>query len=313
MSRQDVLNKAQSQNGTVESPANSNKTPYGLWYEPSLNGQKWCAMFVSWVFHHAGHPLGTIQTKNGIHHCQSAHNYYKEKGLLTANPQPGDIVIYDWEGNGYADHIGIFIKWANAEKTAIEAWEGNTSTSNNSDGGQVMKRIRSRNLIKSFINPGVYPELEVTPVATSLSKGARGSKVVQIQKCLFDLGYTVEIDGWFGDQTTTLVKEFQTKNFMTATGVVDSVTIGALIEDARQIAIAKSKFVSGSYLRRGNVGFMVTELQRALNTKDTKLKLPITGNFDLDTLQAVKAFQTKNGLQVDGIVGPKTFGKLGIV
>ena len=81
MSRQDLLNKAQSQVGTSEYPANSNKTPYGLWYAPSLNGQKWCAMFVSWVFHHAGHPLGNIQTKNGIHHCQSAHNYYREKGI----------------------------------------------------------------------------------------------------------------------------------------------------------------------------------------------------------------------------------------
>ncbi len=312
MSRQDVLNQAQSQNGTVESPPGSNKTPYGLWYDRKLNGQKWCAMFVSWVFHHAGHPLGAIQTKNGIHHCQSAHNYYKEKGLLTANPEPGDLVIYDWEGTGYADHIGIFIKWTTADKTAIEAWEGNTSTSNNSDGGQVMKRIRSRNFIKSFINPGVYPTAVVTPVSTSLVKGARGSKVTQIQKCLYDIGYAVEIDGWFGNQTETMLKDYQAKNAMSVTGVADGVTIGALMEDAHELAVAKSKFVSGSYLRRGNVGFMVTELQRALNAKDTKLKLSITGNFDLITLQAVKAFQTKNLLDSDGIVGPKTFGKLGI-
>ena len=93
---------------------------------------------------------------------------------------------------------------------------------------------------------------------------------------------------------------------------VDVVTIGALQEDANQSLLAKSKFVSGSYLRRGNGGFMVTELQRALNIKDNKLKLPITGSFDIATLQAVKAFQTKNSLEADGIVGPKTFGKLGI-
>lgn len=310
MSRQDVLNKAQSQDGTVESPPNSNKTAYGLWYQPNLNGQKWCAMFVSWVFHHAGHPLGHIQTKNGIHHCQSAHNYYKEKGKITSNPQPGDIVIYDWEGNGYADHIGIFIKWTNAAQTAIEAWEGNTSTSNNSDGGGVMKRIRSRNLIKSFINPGVYTDTHVTPVPVSLNKGARGSKVTQIQKYLYEIGYTIEIDGWFGNETETLLKDYQTKNAMNPTGISDAVTTGALQEDANAIGVAKSKFISGSYLCRGNVGFMVTELQRALNTEDTRLKLPITGNFDLVTLKAVKIFQSKNGLVADGIVGPKTFGKL---
>lgn len=311
MSRQDVLNKALSQDGITEWPANSNKSPYGLWYSPSLDGQKWCAMFVSWVFHHAGHPLGAIQTKNGIHHCQSAHNYYKEKGKLTTTPQPGDIVIYDWEGNGHADHIGIFIKWTTTDKTSIEAWEGNTSTSNDTDGGRVMKRVRSRNLIKSFINPGVYSDVAVTPVSSSFSKGARGSQVTQIQKYLYEIGYAIEIDGWFGNQTESLLKEYQTKNAMVATGIADVVTVGALQEDANQIALAKSKFVSGSYLRRGNVGFMVTELQRALNSKDVSLKLAVTGNFDLLTLQAVKAFQTKNRLEADGIVGPKTFGKLG--
>lgn len=312
MARQDVLNKAQSQNDTAESPPNSNKSPYGLWYEPSLNGQKWCAMFVSWVFHHAGHPLGHIQTRNGIHHCQSAHNYYKEKGKLTTNPQPGDIVIYDWEGNGHADHIGIFIRWTTTDKTAIEAWEGNTSTFNDSDGGRVMKRVRSRNLIKSFINPGVYTDTAVTPVVTVLSKGDRGSTVTQIQKYLYDIGYAIEIDGWFGNQTETMLKDYQTKNAMTATGKADTMTSGALQEDANQIALAKSRFVSGSYLRRGNVGFMVTEVQRVLNTKDPLLKLPVTGSFDIATLQAVKAFQAINNLESDGIVGPKTFGKLGI-
>ncbi|UPT71580.1 MAG: peptidoglycan-binding protein [Flavobacterium sp. JAD_PAG50586_2] len=312
MSRQSVLSKAQSQDGTAESPPNSNKSPYGLWYEPSLNGHKWCAMFVSWVFHHAGHPLGHIQSKNGIHHCQSAHNYYKEKGRLTTNPEPGDIVIYDWEGTGHADHIGIFIRWTSDAKTHIEAWEGNTSTTNDSDGGRVMKRTRSRSLIKSFINPGVYTETAVTPVSAILSKGDRGSQVTQIQKHLYDLGYEIEIDGWFGNETETRLKEYQAKNAMNVTGKADAVTIGALQEDANEIAIAKSKFVSGSYLRRGNVGFMVTEVQRALNAKDSKLKLPVTGSFDMATLQAVKEFQAKNSLVADGIVGPKTFGKLGI-
>ena len=268
-------------------------------------------MFVSWVFHHAGHPLRNIQSKNGIHHCQSAHNYYKEKGTLTANSESGDIVIYDWEGTGHADHIGIFINWTNADRTAIEAWEGNTSTSNNSDGGSVLKRTRSLNLIKSFINPGVYDEPALIEAVPLIGKGSRGSKVVQIQKYLYELGYTVEIDGWFGDQTETIIKEYQTKNVMVHSHFVDVVTIGAL-QDANQSLLAKSKFVSGSYLRRGNGGFMVAELQRALYIKDNKLKLPITGSFDIATLQAVKAFQTKNSLEADGIVGPKTFGKLGI-
>lgn len=312
MSRQQLLAVAKAELGTTEAPPNSNKTKYGLWYAPSLNGQKWCAMFVSWVFDYAGHPLGNIQTPHGIHHCQSAYNYYHDKGQLTTNPQPGDIVIYDWEGNGHADHIGIFIQWANPEKTIIEAYEGNTSVGNNSDGGQVMLRRRAKNLIKAFINPGVYPDIAVTPPTNILVNGSRGAAVTQVQKYLYELGNEIEIDGWFGNQTETAIKAYQTKNNMLSSGQVDRVTLGALQEDAKEIAIAKSKFVSGSYLRKGAAGFMVTEVQRALNKKDVALKLPVTGVYDTVTYQAVKAFQAKKGLQVDGVVGPKTFGGLGV-
>jgi len=127
-----------------------------------------------------------------------------------------------------------------------------------------MKRTRSLNLIKSFINPGVYDEPAIIEAVPLIGKGSRGSKVVQIQKYLYELGYTVEIDCWFGDQTETIIKEYQTKNVMVHSHFVDVVTIGAL-QDANQSLLAKSKFVSGSYLRRGNLGFMVTELQRGLN------------------------------------------------
>lgn len=313
MSRQTVLDTAQSQLGTTESPPNSNLTPYGAWYSPSLNGQKWCAMFVSWVFDHAKHPLGFIQTKHGIHHCQSAYNYYKAHGRLTAHPEPGDIVLYDWEGNGLADHIGIFKQWTSGAQLAFEAYEGNTSKGNNSDGGKVMIRVRSRNLVKAFVNPGVFPEQTVTPVSSELHLGSRGSQVTQLQKNLYALGYSLVIDGWFGSQTESLLKDYQTKNSMAVTGRANDVTLGALTEDAHQIAVAKAQFVSGSYLRFGNQGFMVTEVQRALHQQVPGLQLTINGQFDTPTLEAVKAFQKQQQLVVDGIVGPRTFERLKIV
>ncbi|HEY5367484.1 MAG TPA: hypothetical protein VIJ75_00710 [Hanamia sp.] len=42
MSRQTIIESAASQNGTKESPANSNKAKYGVWY--GLNGVKCCAI-----------------------------------------------------------------------------------------------------------------------------------------------------------------------------------------------------------------------------------------------------------------------------
>ena len=50
MSRQSIIDTAAAENGTKESPANSNKTKYGQWY--GLDGEKWCAIFVSYVYDH---------------------------------------------------------------------------------------------------------------------------------------------------------------------------------------------------------------------------------------------------------------------
>jgi hypothetical protein len=52
-------------------------------------------------------------------------------------------VCYDWSRDGEYDHIGIFEKWTN--KPTFNAIEGNTSTSDNSNGGQVMRRSRNTN------------------------------------------------------------------------------------------------------------------------------------------------------------------------
>lgn len=56
-------------------------------------------------------------------------------------------------------------------------------------------------------------------------------------------------------------------------------------------------------------GEAVSILQRALNRHGAELT--VDGNFGRDTLEAVRAFQRKNGLGVDGVVGRKTWAKLG--
>jgi peptidoglycan L-alanyl-D-glutamate endopeptidase CwlK len=60
----------------------------------------------------------------------------------------------------------------------------------------------------------------------------------------------------------------------------------------------------------GCKGNEVAELQKALNKYGNKLH--IDGNFGSKTSDAVRVFQKRNGLTVDGIVGPKTKELLGI-
>lgn len=64
-------------------------------------------------------------------------------------------------------------------------------------------------------------------------------------------------------------------------------------------------------LRRGAKGTDVAGLQELLiNHGEVLPKYGVDGDFGAETLRAVKSFQEKHGLVVDGIVGPKTWKAL---
>lgn len=135
-----IVEIALAEIGTVEIPPNSNKTKYGKWF--GFDGVAWCAMFVSWCYFQAGKPLGKIGFTKGFAGCQTGYAYFKKMGWITDTPVAGDIVLYDWNGDGRYDHTGIFIEWlTNISFTAIE---GNTAVGNDSNGGKVMIRERQK-------------------------------------------------------------------------------------------------------------------------------------------------------------------------
>lgn len=134
-----IIEVARKELGVEELPPDSNRTKYGAWF--GLNGERWCGIFVSWVYAMAGYPLGRIGYLRGFAGCQTAVAHFRKTGEITRNPEPGDIVFFDWNADGRYDHTGIFVRRINAQ--FFEAIEGNTSLSNNSNGGQVMLRRRS--------------------------------------------------------------------------------------------------------------------------------------------------------------------------
>ena len=74
-------------------------------------------------------------------------------------------------------------------------------------------------------------------------------------------------------------------------------------------ASVESVSSSQETLRQGDSGQAVEALQSALN--DAGAELPETGYFGSMTDAAVQEFQAEHGLQVDGVVGPETYGALG--
>jgi hypothetical protein len=135
-----IVEIATKEIGTTESPKNSNKTKYGAWF--SLNGLPWCGMFVSWCYSTRGKPLPNIGYPKGFAGCQTAVAYFKKNKRIVKEPNPGDIVFFDWNGDGRYDHTGIFVMWLEKGKT-FHSVEGNTAIGNDSNGGQVMLRKRT--------------------------------------------------------------------------------------------------------------------------------------------------------------------------
>lgn len=151
MKAEKIITLAEAEIGYTESPVNSNKTKFGKWF--GFDGVAWCAMFVSWCYHHAGAALGNIGFVNGFAGCQTAVAHFRKTGEITESPAPGDIVFFDWNKDGRYDHTGIFVKDIDGEN--FETIEGNTSLKNQSNGGAVMRRTRKYGPGVIFVHPKV--------------------------------------------------------------------------------------------------------------------------------------------------------------
>lgn len=126
-----AMRLAKTQIGVHESPAGSNRQKYGEWY--GANGQFWCAMFVSWCFTHVGRPLHYAYVPYIVDDARAGRN--KLSLIHWSSAMPGDLVCFDWEGNGVADHIGIIVS-IDHRTGAMVTIEGNTSKQNDLSGSQ---------------------------------------------------------------------------------------------------------------------------------------------------------------------------------
>jgi murein L,D-transpeptidase YcbB/YkuD len=75
--------------------------------------------------------------------------------------------------------------------------------------------------------------------------------------------------------------------------------------DLKAAPVAESNSGTPPVLRRGSKGEWVKKMQKVLGATPD-------GDFGPGTERAVKAWQEKNGLKADGIVGPKTLAAMGI-
>lgn len=143
--RQKALARALTQLGTKESPPNSNHTTYTDWY--GMTGP-WCAMFASWAYEMSGDSPSFAKGKSYAYvpYMVNDARAYRNGLAATVDPIPGDLVCFDWEGDGVFDHVGLFEKWLSRDQGSFGSVEGNTASDNNGDqsnGGEVCRKTRN--------------------------------------------------------------------------------------------------------------------------------------------------------------------------
>lgn len=144
-----VLDIARSQLGYCRWDDPNPGTIYGRWYadlvgDPyyGMSGVPFCAMFVSWVFAQAGQDAPCLPGA----YCPWMVNDTRRHGAEVSfwEAQPGDIIFFDWDGDGVSDHTGIveanFGNW-------LQTIEGNV------DNGEVKRCARDAYTVICICRP----------------------------------------------------------------------------------------------------------------------------------------------------------------
>jgi peptidoglycan hydrolase-like protein with peptidoglycan-binding domain len=119
-----------------------------------------------------------------------------------------------------------------------------------------------------------------------LKKGLAGEPVRRLQAKL-----GVPTDGEFGPGTEKALKDWQTKNGLTADGIAGPDTFMTM------------QLYELVLLKPGTRGNAVKKLQE-------KLAVTADGQYGGGTEKAVRDYQSKNGLKADGVAGPETLAHM---
>ena len=146
--------------------------------------------------------------------------------------------------------------------------------------------------------PTPEPPPTPSPEPLLLKKGDTSDIVLDIQQRLMELNYMDydEPTDFYGPITTDAIKVFQRRNGLEVTGETDMTCYSLLMSGAARVYMASV----------GDEGTDIKEMQKRLYELDYLKAGALTGYFGEETEAAVREFQKKNHIEVDGMVGTET-------
>lgn len=187
----------------------------------------WCHATIS----AAAAVAGCLDIIPNTAYCPTGVNYFKARGQwhhrsAAYTIQVGDIIYYDWDGDGLSDHVGCVIA-VNGQVLTVR--EGNKS---NAMGDRGINRYDG--CIMGFGHPAWGDSSSSGGGTVSdgiLRRGSSGSAVKTMQTMLIKTGYSCGpsgADGIFGTDTYTAVILFQRAHNLTIDGEYGPNTKAAL-------------------------------------------------------------------------------------
>lgn len=304
----DVMDIFLSYLGTKENPPYSNNVIFNTaYYGHEVYGEcyAWCVTTVWYVFDKAGASELFYDGEKTAGCCQVL-DWGRRNGLEVSKYEGryGDLILFDWNNTGYwdADHIGMII--SRNEDGTYTTIEGNTSVDDDSNGGEVMKRIRNTSCIRAILRPryeGDVPYVsDIIPYDRFpiVQRGSTNEVWVKIAQAGVGLMFT-DADGGFGDKTNHWVRDFQKKHNLVVDGIVGPKTWKAIFYNADTWSEIPAVY-------RGRVGRSVVLCQALLEMPARYLD----GKCGNITVGYITDFQENHAIAADGGCGQLTYREL---
>ncbi|WP_322154392.1 peptidoglycan-binding protein [Paratractidigestivibacter sp.] len=227
---------AKNEDSKTANAGSKNFTKYGKWI--GVDGNYWCASFVSWCFYKA---YGKDKGKKllGIYSagCDTIRAKHKSMGIYHARagftPKRGDVIYFSGTRHAGANHIGIVYK---VDDGVVYTVEGNTSGGSGviDNGGGVAKKhyALGNTRILGYGRPA-YDEKEEGLTDMKAVKNGSTGKSVKILQAILKHCYdkNLSVDGKFGNNTEKQLKAVQTKLGLTSDGVCGDKTWAAISKE----------------------------------------------------------------------------------
>lgn len=247
-----------------------------------------------------------------------------------------EVAIIQHELNRIADNYPSIPKIANIDgvfsadtEAAVKAFQKIFDLSvdgvvGNSTWYKIKYIYNSVKGLGELLSEGVNLEELENPFDAVWKEGDYGAWVRLIQyyvralSCYYNLTPRIEMTGRFGPETTEAVKKLEAIYGFEEDGIVDVQNWGRMYQDYRQNVnkipedcFNISPLYPGYLLYKGmgdnNVRLIQTYLRRIAETDPAIPQVTVTGIFDDQTVDAVKAFDKKYLEEGTGIIGPITW------